>query len=148
MWSAGSGMNTQAPWRVNDYDRRHEVAHVKQTKIMKTRLIWKCSSGVALALFTFVAGCSGQASDAPKDSSPPPMRNWRRTPVPSPRSWHPSQRLRQAKRCCRISIRPVPLAEVIKLAQSGVDESVMLTFVNNSASTFNLDNVTAFSHHR
>jgi hypothetical protein len=31
-----------------------------------------------------------------------------------------------------------PLAQVIRLAQSGVEESVLLAYVNNSASTFNL----------
>ena len=37
------------------------------------------------------------------------------------------------------SVRPsAPVAEVIKLADSGVDESVMLAFVTNSTSTFNL----------
>jgi hypothetical protein len=37
------------------------------------------------------------------------------------------------------SIRPSgPVAEVVKLANSGLDESVMLAFVTNSTSTFNL----------
>jgi hypothetical protein len=32
-----------------------------------------------------------------------------------------------------------PLAQVIRLAQAGVDESVIMTFITNSTSTFNLD---------
>ena len=32
-----------------------------------------------------------------------------------------------------------PLAQVIRLSQAGVDESIILTFVNNSSGTFNLD---------
>jgi hypothetical protein len=32
-----------------------------------------------------------------------------------------------------------PLAEVIKLVQSGVDESIITAYINNSGSTFNLD---------
>src|ERR1700722_157669 len=31
-----------------------------------------------------------------------------------------------------------PLAQVIRLAQSGVDESVILSYINNSGSAFNL----------
>jgi hypothetical protein len=38
------------------------------------------------------------------------------------------------------TIRPTsPVAEVIKLANSGLDQSVLLAFVTNSTSTFNLD---------
>jgi len=32
-----------------------------------------------------------------------------------------------------------PLAQVVRLAQAGVDESIIMTFVTNSGSTFNLD---------
>ena len=37
----------------------------------------------------------------------------------------------------RVSLTP-PAADVAKLAQAGVDESVMLTFITNSPNTFNL----------
>src|SRR5207237_8791296 len=40
------------------------------------------------------------------------------------------------------NIRPgSPLAEVIRLADSGVDEGLMLAFIANSAGTFNLGSV-------
>ena len=32
-----------------------------------------------------------------------------------------------------------PLAQVVRLTQAGVDESIILTYVTNSSSTFNLD---------
>jgi hypothetical protein len=123
---------------------------------MKTRLFEKSSLGLALSLLPFVTGSFGQASDAPQgfvfatnaDTAAPPVANTSfvvagespfpmaapaanlsAVPEPTPPTGKPLPP----------TIRPSsPTAEVVKLTQSGVDESVMLAFIANSTSTFNL----------
>jgi len=96
---------------------------------MKTHFFRKLTLGIALATlwlasdhFTQLSNVQAQAEPAgpttAADTSAVPPAN-----VAPPPSILPSS----------------PLAQVIRLVQSGVDEGVILTFVTNSTSTFNLD---------
>ena len=110
---------------------------------MKTQLLWKCSLGLAFSLLPFVTGCYSQASDASPELVSPTNVDLAAAPTvvatPAPDLPAVPEPAPSADKSLPPNIRPsTPLAEVVKLAQSGVDESVMLAFVKNSAGTFNL----------
>ena len=131
-------------------------------KIMKARFFKRVGFGLALSAMPFIGARSPQASNAPQslvtsahaepspavatnavaatntlagplaqpalETAPPPPEN---APLPTPAPG--------TGKTLPPNITPSsPLGQVAKLAQSGVDESVMLTFVSNAASTFNL----------
>ncbi len=80
-------------------------------------------TGFTLAVFLFVSGTQAQ--------SPPPSSDMDSTSATPADSTAPS--------ALPPNIPPdSPLAQVVELAQSGVDESVIISFVNNSGSPFNL----------
>ncbi|MCU0784576.1 MAG: hypothetical protein MUF81_11155 [Verrucomicrobia bacterium] len=126
---------------------------------MKPRFFKKVSFGLALSAMPFVGACNQQTSNPPQsiittaqaepsvaatsnavtstgdlagptapETTPPPPESG---PVPAPAP--------NSGKTLPPNIKPSsPLGEVVKLAQSGVDESVMLSYVKNSASMFNL----------
>ena len=135
-------LNTRQARRVNYHEINNRFNRIK---LMKTQILKRLSSGFALAILPLVGGCTQQADDAPLSlvstaqaepvieagteaialdttgptevgGGPPPPEN-----VLSP-SINPSS----------------ALAEVVKLAQSGVDESVLYAFITNSTSIFGL----------
>ncbi|MEK7707201.1 MAG: hypothetical protein AAB380_04310, partial [Verrucomicrobiota bacterium] len=123
---------------------------------MKARFFNKVSLGLALSALPFVGACNQQTTDAPQslvtaaqaepsftpdtsaatlaggpaapETTPPPPES---APVPAPAP--------NSGKKLPPNIKPSsPVGEVVKLAQAGVDEAVMLSYVNNSASMFNL----------
>ena len=108
---------------------------------MKSRIYWGWSLGLALAVLAFSGGQAQEflptnAGAAP--AAPEPAPALADEPAADDVVNAPVQPISTAKPLPP-SIRPTPAAaEVIKLADSGVDESVVLGFVRNSASTFNL----------
>jgi hypothetical protein len=118
---------------------------------MKARFFKKVSWGLALSALPFLGACDQPVSNAPQPliaaaqteplavadanavapatTEPAPPAGAEAVPVPAP----------GAGKTLPPAIKPSsPVAEVVKLAQAGVDESVMLTYVTNSASLFNL----------
>ena len=110
---------------------------------MKTWTISKLSVGIAVAALPLVGGCAREQVKATPavvtDANPP-------TVVAAPAPAVADQELATAP--ARLVSQPQPAAqgvaldaaaaELVRLTQSGVDEKVMLAYVNNSASTFNL----------
>jgi len=118
---------------------------------MKVRILGKWGLGAALVVASLAARCLAE------DPSPPPAQTTsvaeEATNAPPPKAIEPT--LAQTTNGVEITEAPVspiaqektvppsihptrPLAEIIKLANSGVEEGVMMAFVTNSASTFNL----------
>ena len=95
---------------------------------MKTRFFRKTTLGIALAALWLASDYSVQLSNAQAQPAPPPPAGADASAVP-PASVTPPPNL----------VPGSPLAEVIKLVQSGVDESIILSYVTNSTSMFNLD---------
>ena len=110
---------------------------------MKARFFKKVSLGLALSALPLVGACNQQPADAPQslvtaaqaeqsfapDTSAATLAGGPIAPEIAPNSGKtlpPNIKLSS------------PLGEVVKLAQAGVDETVMLSYVNNSASMFNL----------
>ncbi|MDW8309492.1 MAG: hypothetical protein RMK20_08980 [Verrucomicrobiales bacterium] len=118
---------------------------------MKTRLCNQIALGLALAALPWVGACTQQGADpatnlvtaaqaepaAPNTNAPAsvaptnaPGPDLAAKPAPAP----DADKLKLPD-----TIKPsAALSEVIKLAQAGVDESVMLTFVTNSQNLFKL----------
>jgi hypothetical protein len=95
---------------------------------MKTRYFRKSTLGIALAALWLVNDCSVQLSSVQAQPAPPATTAPDASAVPPPSVAPPP------------TILPAsPLAEVIKLVQAGVDQSVIMSYVSNSTSTFNLD---------
>jgi hypothetical protein len=125
---------------------------------MKARFYTSVSLGLALSALPFLAGCTQQSADqpvslissanaepavtaanpnAPAETSPPPAAA-AETPtteavaVPAPAL--------DSEKKLPANIKPsTPAGEVIKLAQAGVDETVMLNYITNSGSMFSLN---------
>ena len=95
---------------------------------MKIHFFRKSTVGIALAALWLASDHSAQLSNAQAQPAPPPPAAADVSVVPPPSVAPPP------------SILPTsPLAQVIRLVQAGVDESVILSYVTNSTSTFNLD---------
>ena len=79
----------------------------------------------ALAALALAGVCSLQTSNAqtPSDPTAPETTAQPATPVAPPPDIFPTS----------------PLAQVVRLSQAGVDPSVIMTYITNSGSTFNLD---------
>jgi hypothetical protein len=87
-----------------------------QQPAMKTNLFGKCILGTTLAVLCLAGGRS--LTTAVAQEQPAPASGDAALPA---------------------DIAPdSPLAQVVRLAQSGVDESVILAYINNSSSAFNL----------
>ena len=121
---------------------------------MKSRMHWNWTIGLALVVLPLVGGHSQESLSQPTntapaikpEAAPKPAAPAPATPDPAlaaPTAENdvvdaPGKPMSTAKPLPP-SVRPTaPVAEVIKLADSGVDEGVMLAFVTNSTSTFNL----------
>ena len=99
---------------------------------MKTSFLRKSTVGIALAALWLASGHLAQLSNAQAQPAPPAPTTTADVSTIPPASVAPPP-----------SIFPTsPLAQVIRLVQAGVDESVILTYVTNSTSTFNLDSDT------
>jgi len=117
--------------------------------------------GVLASALPFVGGCyesgnggSGLIATASAETptitatatNPPPTATTA-TPVVSGGSGAPTETALPAAAPASADAKPLPpnirpsspLAEVVKLAQAGVDHGVILTFITNSTGTFNLD---------
>jgi len=95
---------------------------------MKTYFFRKSIVGIALAALWLAGSDSAQFSKAQAQPAPPPPTAADVAAVPPPSVTPPP------------TIFPTsPLAQVIKLVQAGVDGSVIMSYVSNSTSTFNLD---------
>jgi hypothetical protein len=93
---------------------------------MKTKSFAVIVLGTAVVALCRVGVCFPQTSNAQTDSAPAPAPDGSTAPDDSsalPPNIYPSS----------------PLAQVIRLTQAGVSEDVILDYVNNSSSTFNLD---------
>ena len=120
---------------------------------MKNRTLWTCSLGLALTL-PFVGGCVQEASSSTENNAPAiKAETASDVAIQSPAdSEAPAPEETPEEDVSNAAVRPVssektppanlkvtgPVSEIITLADSGVDESVMLAFVNKSTSTFNL----------
>ena len=83
-------------------------------------ILWVSAVALALAVECWPSNAAAQTPPAPvsTETLAPPV-----TPVVPPPSIVPGS----------------PYAEVVRLTQAGVDQSVIMTYVTNSSSTFNLD---------
>jgi hypothetical protein len=96
---------------------------------MKTKSFAVIVSGMAVVALCLVGACFPQTSNAQTESAPAPAPDGSTGSVAPddltalPPNVYPSS----------------PLAQVIKLTQSGVSEDVIMAYVTNSGSTFNLD---------
>jgi len=121
---------------------------------MKSGIFWTWNLGVSVILLALVGRCLAEDSG--------PQTNQQAAPVQEPRVAQGSNATLAVESTATVStttndindapvvsvslekhlpanLRPnSPVAELIKLANSGVDEGVMLAFVTNSTSTFNL----------
>jgi hypothetical protein len=95
---------------------------------MKTNFPGKSTVGIALAALWLASDYSAQFSKAQAQPAPPAPTAASVAAVPPPSVMPPPSILPSS-----------PLAQVIKLAQAGVDQSVIMSYVANSTSTFNLD---------
>ena len=122
-------------------------------KFMKTRISWRWMMGLALAAMPLVVGCAQSSASA--DTAPAAVTN---TAVPEPvaapaaigtNSAVPAEMAQDistapAKPITTEPVAPaalranLPVMDVVKLANSRVDESVLLAYVTNSPSVFNL----------
>jgi hypothetical protein len=121
---------------------------------MKSRMHWNWSIGLALAVLPIVGGHSLESLSQPTNSAPA-LEPEAATNAPAPAPAAPASPLAAPTAESDVVDAPAkpmttskplppnvrltaPVAELIKLADSGVDEGVMLAFVTNSTSTFNL----------
>src|ERR1039458_1474363 len=117
-------------------------------------MYWNWSIGLALAILPIVGGHSQESPSQPTNPAPalkPEVAT--KGPAAAPAAPDPAlaastaendvvdapAKLMSTSKPLPSSVRPTaPVAEVIKLADSGVEEGVMLAFVTNSTGTFNL----------
>jgi hypothetical protein len=102
--------------------------------------------GVALATLSLTSDCSLESSQAQSATPPPPSVS---TPVISVDTGQTVPALPvvpavppavEKPATIPPSIAPTsPLAQVVRLAQAGVDEGIIMVYVTNSSRTFNLD---------
>jgi len=98
---------------------------------MKSNFLRKSTLGIALAAFWLASEHCAQLSNVQAQPAPPPPTGTNASGVP-PASVTPPPNI----------LPNSPLAQVVRLAQAGVDESVIMSYVSNSTSTFNLDSDT------
>jgi len=125
---------------------------------MKARVLWQWGLGLVLAALP-IAGCYAEAGQAePANNNPElaadnePALAPSQAPNPSGSSTGGETNLADAAFQPISPEKPLPAnvkltapaAEVIRLAQAGVDERVMLAYITNSARPFNLTPTTLF----
>ncbi len=98
---------------------------------MKTNFFKKSTLGIALAALWLVSDRPVQLSSAHAQPAPPPPAAAADSAVPPAGVAPPPNILPNS-----------PLAQVIRLVQAGVDESVITSYITNSTGTFNLDSDT------
>jgi len=99
---------------------------------MKTNFLRKSTAGMALAALWLVSNHSAQLSNAQAQPAPPAPATTADLSAVPPASVTPPPNI----------LPNSPLAQVVKLVQAGVDESVIYSYISNSSSTFNLDSDT------
>src|SRR6266446_1905723 len=123
-------------------------------KPMKSWNLWNWSLGVALAVLPLAGGCfqrgsvsadrtasvaEPQTDEAGADPDPEEAAAMGDPDSGSAVADAPATVI-STEKALPPNVRTTgPLAEILKLAESGVDESVMLSFVTNAPSTFNLN---------
>ncbi|HWI57731.1 MAG TPA: DUF6600 domain-containing protein [Bacillota bacterium] len=122
---------------------------------MKSRIFWKWTLGVSLITLPFAGGCrqnvsspvistnTALQSEAITPVAPPPVvpapTGATNAPAPIDIAEAPVQPVTTEQPAPPPNIRTSgPTSEMVKLANSGVDEGVLLAFATNSTSTFNL----------
>jgi hypothetical protein len=115
---------------------------------MKIRCFWKWNLGVGLIVLPILSNCLAESTNPPAEpaaavaSATGSNTLLSAEAVKSDATNEIAQAVVQAVSIDKplpANIRPSsPLAELIKLANAGVEEGVMLAFVTNSTSTFNL----------
>src|SRR5271157_5953670 len=91
---------------------------------MKTEFFQRINWGTAIAVLYLLSVPSliNSPAETPPDAAPPPPDTITAS-AELPEYIYPTS----------------PLAQVIRLSQAGVDESIIQTFISNSSGTFNLD---------
>ena len=121
---------------------------------MTSRTFWTWSLGVGLAVLPLIGGCLRTAPRSPEIVAASPQPEPASDPAISPPAedapaadeQQPASDIADAPVTALSTDKPLPpniqptgpLADLIQLASSGVDEGVMLAFVTNSANFFNL----------
>ncbi len=96
---------------------------------MKIRFFGKSTLGIALAVLWLAGDHFAQLSNVQAQPAPPTGADTSAVP---PASVAPPPNIPPTS----------PLAQVIRLTQAGVDESIILSYITNSTGTFNLDSDT------
>jgi len=97
---------------------------------MKTLFFRTTTLGIALAALWLVSNYSARLSNVQAQPAPPPTDTGASAVPPASVTPPPN-------------ISPnSPLAQVVRLVQAGVEQSVIMSYVSNSTSTFNLDSDT------
>ncbi len=120
---------------------------------MKNRTLWTWSLALAIAL-PFVGGCVQEASSSTQNNAPAintepdsevALQTAANADAVAPEETPEEEISNAAVRPVSTEKTPPPnvkvtgaVSEIVKLADSGVDETVMLAFVSKSTSTFNL----------
>ena len=111
---------------------------------MKTSIFRYLLLGAALTTLALVSACSQQSSGAQAQPAPtqvvsaPPVPVASAIPLVPPAPEIPPAVAKPA--IVPTNIVPTsPLAQVVRLAQGGVDESLIMVYITNSSRTFNLD---------
>lgn len=110
---------------------------------MKTKILWKWSLGLSFAVLLFL-GCGQKSANLAEGAAldTESVISGESTNAPSPAEMEqdlesaPAQVVSAPK--APANTLSVPASEVVKLAQAGVDESVMMAYVTNSTYVFNL----------
>jgi hypothetical protein len=122
---------------------------------MKRRIRRNWSLGLLLTVLPLAVGSAQESSSQSTNTLPAAQTNTAPPDVPTPAATVTASAPAEAATGTDVvdapakpmssmkplppAVRPsAPVAEVLKLADSGVEENVMLSFVNNSTSTFNL----------
>ena len=111
---------------------------------MKTSITRFLLFGAALAALVLASACSPQSSNAAAEPAATPVVS--ATPVSTAQA---APAMPPAPNTTAVIATPAtipsnivptsPLAQVVRLAQAGVDESIIMVYVTNSSRTFNLD---------
>src|SRR5436190_20494832 len=127
---------------------------LRNSKNMKTRSFNRGSLWLLLAMIPLLAGCDQQSATssqgfiavAAAEPAVPAVAGTNASPAAAIPETTAAPAEKPEPVPAALEEKPLPpsikasspLAEVIKLAQAGVDDEVMLTFITNSTSTFGL----------
>jgi len=119
---------------------------------MKIGIVGKWALGVGCVLLPLVGSCLAEDSSPPPAQTPAIAEQESTNAVPAKSAEQSASNVTNVIDIANAPTSPIterkslppnihparPLAEIIKLANSGVEEGVMMAFVTNSTSTFNL----------